>query len=208
MPTELVVKVGGSLYSLPNLGRYLRTWLGTQLPRRVLIIPGGGPAADMVRHVDALDQLGEQRCHWLALRALTLTAHVLAARLPGGCVIDNLDDRQKAWRRDQMTILDMHAFALADEARPDHLPHLWAVTSDSLAARVAIVAGIPELVLLKSCDMPADCDWQEAARRGFVDTAFPEVLAKANPKLRVTTLNFRRWLAADTSAAPEQDLPP
>jgi aspartokinase-like uncharacterized kinase len=207
MATELVVKVGGSLHDLPDLGRHLRTWLDSLATHFVLLVPGGGPAADAVRQVDALDQLGEERCHWLALRALSLMARILAARLRGGVVIDNLDDREAAWQAGQTPILDMHAFAVADENRSDHLPHLWTVTSDSLALRAAIVAGISELVLLKSCDMAADCNWHEAARRGFVDMAFPDLLARANPKLRVKMLNFRRWQAADTSAALWQDRP-
>jgi aspartokinase-like uncharacterized kinase len=168
--------------------------------RRVMIVAGGGAASDLVRKADALDDLGEERCHWLALRALKFTAHVLADRLRGGCVIEAIEDRTQAWRRGETPVLDLHAFALADEARPDHLPHVWAVTSDSLAVRVAMVAKVPELILLKSCDAPQANDWIEAARRGVVDLEFSSILAAAGSGLRVTILNFRQWQVPVSSA--------
>ena len=45
----IVVKVGGSLYDLPDLGPRLRRFLdGLDDPDR-LVVPGGGAAADVVR---------------------------------------------------------------------------------------------------------------------------------------------------------------
>jgi 5-(aminomethyl)-3-furanmethanol phosphate kinase len=192
MAAELAVKVGGSLYDLPNLGGRLRSWLDAQSSRQVLLIPGGGAAADLVRQADALDHLGEERCHWLALRSLQLTAHLLAARLDGGQVIGEIEHRHQAWQKGHIPILDMYAFALEDEARADHLAHQWAVSSDSLAARAAVVARMDELILLKSCDLPAGCDWTEAARRGVVDSALPQVLQDIGRQLKITIVNLRR----------------
>ncbi len=203
MADEMVVKVGGSLCDVPELGRLLRQWLDAQSAKRVLFIAGGGAAADLVRQVDGLDELGEECSHWLALRALQFTAHLLAARLPGGMVIDNIADRHSAWLRGQIPILDMHTFAVADEARPGHLPHCWTVTSDALAFRVAQVAGLRKLVLLKSCDVPADGPWGKA-----VDPAFADLLVTAPPKVEVTMINFRQWCRAAASAAVRQDLGP
>jgi 5-(aminomethyl)-3-furanmethanol phosphate kinase len=192
MANEVVVKVGGSLYDLPDLGRRLRSWLNALPSRRILLIPGGGAAADLVRQGDALDKLGEECCHWLALRALQFTAHLLAARLEFSQVIEEIEHREIAWQLNRIPILDMHAFALADEGRPDHLAHRWDVTSDSLAARAAVVAGIDQLILLKSCDMPACCDWGEAARCGIVDATLPEVLAGIGRRLNVALVNLRQ----------------
>jgi aspartokinase-like uncharacterized kinase len=196
MASEIVVKIGGSLFDLPDLGQRLRSWLATLPTRRVLLVAGGGAAADMVQHADDLGEIGEERGHWLALRALTFTAHLLAGRLAGGVVIEDIADRERAWQRSHTPLLDLHAFALADEARPDHLPHLWSATSDSLAARVAVVAGMPELILLKSCDPPETGDWTAAARRGVVDAVFPQVMQAAGPQLRASIVNFRAQLRA------------
>jgi 5-(aminomethyl)-3-furanmethanol phosphate kinase len=199
MTGELVVKVGGSLYDLPRLGDRLQAWLAER-DARVLLIPGGGPAADWIRDLDAQDDLGSERAHWLALRALTFAAHVLAQRVPGAVVIDEVADRARAWRFGQVPILDMHAFASADEARHDHLDHSWAVSSDSLAARAAVVTAIEELALLKSQAWPPPIDWSAAASQGFVDEAFPAVLATAGSALRVSVVNFRAWRPASNAA--------
>src|SRR5262245_62868008 len=115
-PPLTVVKVGGSLFDLPDLGPRLRRWLG-QLPAgEVLLVPGGGATADVVRAFDRVHHLGEEAAHWLALRAMSVNAALLESLAPG------------------VPVLDALAFARDDEGRPGRLPHCWAVTSDSVAA--------------------------------------------------------------------------
>src|SRR5262245_14108307 len=94
----------------------------------------------------------------------------------------------------------MYTFARADDARPDHLPHCWDVTSDSLAARAALVAGIDVLILLKSVSLLAGSSWTEAARVGVVDATFPHVMAAAGNRLSVRVVNFRQCSAPVSSA--------
>jgi aspartokinase-like uncharacterized kinase len=185
-----VVKVGGSLFDLPDLGPRLRRWLeGTS--GGVLLVPGGGDAADVVRAFDRRHVLGEERSHWLALCALSLNARFLAALLPGAEVIADI----AAWARvagsASVAVLDAHAFVLADDGRPGALPHRWEVTSDCVAARAAVVAGCRRLTLLKSTDLPADTDWTAAGRLGLVDTHFVRVVGPE--KVEVRWVNFRAW---------------
>lgn len=191
-----VVKVGGSLYDLPDLAQRLHNYLKPLADTGpVLLVPGGGRTADVIRWLDPLHGLGEERAHWLALRSLTLNAHFLASILPSGCVVSTLSECLAAWQGQQQPILDPHAFALGDEGQPGCLPHLWAATSDSLAARVAVVFGASTLTLLKSVEAEEGGDWQELARRGVVDALFTQVLAQPNvaqpPTLRVRLVNFR-----------------
>jgi aspartokinase-like uncharacterized kinase len=198
--SSVVVKVGGSLHDLPRLGERLRAWL-VQLPmRQVLLIPGGGLPADWVRAIDRLDLLGEETAHWLALRALSFTSFALAARLGQADVIEDIEDRYQVWHAGRWPILDLYCFARADDARQDHLPHSWDVTSDALAAQAALQARIPRLVLLKSVSWAEGGGWAEAARRGIVDAVFPEVLARAGPRLQASAVNFRQWSAPASSA--------
>jgi hypothetical protein len=89
-----------------------------------------------------------------------------------------------------VVIVDAYEFALEDEGQPGSLPHSWAVTSDSLAARVAQVGGAHRLILLKSVDVPAGVSWPEAAARGWVDEYFPQAVSG----LTIEIVNFRRWL--------------
>jgi 5-(aminomethyl)-3-furanmethanol phosphate kinase len=200
----VVVKVGGSLFDLPHFGAHLRSWLRYLPTRRVLLVAGGGPAANWVRAVDRLDNLGEEPSHWLALRAMSFTAAVLAARLGQADLIEDIEDRHKAWERGRWPVLDMYRFARDDEMRPGPLPHCWATTSDALAARAALVAGISTLILLKSVALPDNCDWTEAARQGVVDAVFPRVIAAAGNRLRASVVNFRQYSAPASSAATQQ----
>jgi aspartokinase-like uncharacterized kinase len=182
-----VVKVGGSLYDLDDLGDRLRGWLAGLPARDVLLVPGGGPTADAVRELDRRHRLGEEAAHWLALHALTVNAHFLLTLLPGARLVDVYRSRPEG-----LTVLDGEAFATADKGRAGCLPHCWEATSDSVAARAAVVAGADDLILLKSADVTEGIDWDTAAGLGLVDCVFASVLKQA-PALRVTAVNLRRW---------------
>ena len=106
---------------------------------------------ETIRQLDQTHHLGEEACHWLALRTLTINAHFLAHLLPGANIISDPKQRPAG----AVSIMDMYPFALADEANPGRLPHSWAVTSDSLAVRVAILAEARQLVSAQVGRSPA-----------------------------------------------------
>ena len=192
MASELtVVKVGGSLYDLPDLEPRLRRW-SRAWGGEVLLVPGGGPTVNAVRELDYWHNLGEEKAHWLALAALSLNAHFLAQLLGEACTL-TLERIVPPTHPGALVILDPLAFASRDEVHPDHLPHSWDVTSDSIAARFAIVHGARSLVLLKSVTIPPEMSWAEASQLGFVDVMFPRLVEQAGPKLRVEAVNFREW---------------
>jgi 5-(aminomethyl)-3-furanmethanol phosphate kinase len=191
MTPETVLKVGGSLYDLPDLGPRLKAWLEAKGKHRMLLVPGGGDTANSVRAFHRVHRLSEEACHWLALRALALNAFFLADLLGGAPVAGGPDQPTAICSSSWIHILDPYQFALADERRPGRLPHSWAVTSDSLAARAAVVFGCRRLILLKSVTMPPEMGWPEASRRGHVDSTFPDVVATA-PNLKVEVVNFRQ----------------
>ncbi len=185
MAITSIVKVGGSLFELPDLRRRLTQWLAARTPGQLILIPGGGVAADVIRALDRTHHLGEEAAHWLALRMLQVNAQFLANLLPGTPIVASPLDTAP------LGILDAFAFAQRDEAQPGHLPHLWDATSDSLAVRAAIVGQARELVLLKSIDWDGH-DWQAAARAGVVDPYFPRIMQHA-PDLHVRVVNLRTW---------------
>lgn len=183
MTQHIVAKVGGSLYDLPDLRERLQAWLRRQQPASVLLVPGGGTAAELIRAFDQAHRLGEEAAHWLALRCLTLNAWFLAELL--GLTVT------PAWDCAATAILDPFAFAKADEAKPGHLSHSWEATSDSAALRAAQVYQASRLTLLKSVDLPPGISWRDAAERGIVDRFFPKAVACAN-RLTVNIVNLRR----------------
>jgi 5-(aminomethyl)-3-furanmethanol phosphate kinase len=170
----IVVKVGGSLFGHPQLAAGLRVYLESLAPSEVLLVPGGSAAADAVRELDLVHALGEEASHWLAIAAMDVMGGVLRALVPG------------------VRVLDCLRFAREDESRPGSLPHSWDVTSDSIAARAAVVLCAEQLVLLKSADVPPGTLWEEAAARGWVDRYFPNAVAGAAFAMEV--VNLRRAL--------------
>jgi aspartokinase-like uncharacterized kinase len=186
----LVVKVGGSLFNLPNLGMRLHAFLTGLNASDVILVPGGGPAADLVRTWDRAFHLGDEKAHWLALRALTFNAYLLASILPAAQVINEPRERRPLLAKGVTPIMDVNAWAQADESSRDRLPHTWDVTSDTLAARIAIESKAAELILLKSTAFSGK-DWHEAAAAGVVDLYFPEIMDKIGPRLDVRVLDFR-----------------
>jgi aspartokinase-like uncharacterized kinase len=179
----IVIKVGGSLFDLPDLAARLRSELGRLPAPRLVLFPGGGASADVVRDLDRVHDLGEERSHWLALRALTMNALFLQALLPdfGIAAWPNITAR---------AIVDPYDFAAADEKNPEHLPHTWEVTSDSLAARAAQVLGARELLLLKSVSLADGMSWPAAAQAGIVDEYFSKAMQRV-PGLSARVVNLR-----------------
>jgi aspartokinase-like uncharacterized kinase len=171
------VKVGGSLFDHPRLGPGLRSYLDSLAPSEVLLVPGGGDVVEAVRKLDLVHGLGEEVSHGLAAWALGVTAEFLT---------------HTAARDPRVTVLDCYRFVVEDESRPGKLPHSWDVTSDSIAARAALVYGAGRLVLLKSVDVPPGTPWDEVAARGWVDPHFPNVVAGA--AFAAEVVNFRRVL--------------
>src|SRR5438094_2205822 len=124
----LIVKVGGSLFDLQDLGARLRRWLEKQNGHPVIFVPGGGAVAEAIRQLDRCHRLGEGTAHWLALFALRLNARFLASLLGGVPVLDNLRNATAQRSAAPRSVLDPYCFALADEGLPGCLPHSWSVT--------------------------------------------------------------------------------
>jgi aspartokinase-like uncharacterized kinase len=185
-----VVKVGGSLFDHPALAAGLRTWLAYHPQRQLLIIPGGGALADMIRRYHRTHGVSEEACHWLAIQAMHINAGLLRELLPQAPMV-HLPQR---WPTDrQIGILNAPYFTTHDETQAGALPHTWRVTSDAIAARVAEVAKAP-LIMLKSVELPDGISWSDATEQGLIDPVFGEVVQRGN--IDVTWLNFRRYLDA------------
>ena len=129
-----VVKVGGAA-----LGHDLTPLAG--LGPGVLVVPGGGPFADTVRVVDDRLGIGDDASHWAAILAMDQYAYALAALVPGARLVH---DPSEAGSGDLAVLAPYDWLHLADP-----LPHSWDVTSDSIAAWVALAVGAKRLLLIK-----------------------------------------------------------
>ena len=143
---DLVIKVGGGLLAhADHLDRVLTSIADVARTRRMLVVPGGGPFADVVRDVDGRLGIGNDAAHWMAILGMDQYAHLLAARLTDGCVVCDRDEIEAAHVRRQIPVLAPFRWLNA----ADPLPHTWEVTADSIAAWVAGEVHASRLVLVK-----------------------------------------------------------
>ena len=84
-----VIKLGGSLLDLADLPARLDTWWARNAEAHALLLVGGGAAADLVRLYDARFAMTEEAGHWLALEAMRLNAHLLAAVLKDAVLVND-----------------------------------------------------------------------------------------------------------------------
>jgi len=180
----LILKLGGSLLDLWNLGDLLQ-WFGRG--RRVLIVPGGGEAADTVRRLDVHGFLTTEQSHWMAIEAMSFNAGVLRRTLPVLSAADGLESTPWKWPEGRPLILDAAGWLMGSgSAVSARIPASWDATSDSIAAIVAAAIGVESLILGKSCE-PCSVAVADLAAAGQVDTCFPGFAGK----LKLAWCNFR-----------------
>ncbi len=187
-----VVKVGGSLFDLPDLAERLHRWLAAQAPAHHVLIAGGGTLVEQVRQWHHLQPLSDVAAHWMCVDLMTVTAHMLHDWLPEIPLIE--DDRllcQRVGERGCTIFGPANWLRHSEHYLPGRkLPTNWDVTSDAIAARLAIVLSSEELVLLKSA-LPAEDTGVEKpkieklAESGYVDRMFAALAAELPPTLLV-----------------------
>jgi len=205
-----VIKLGGSLLPLPDLAERFRRWRERLPARRDVVVVGGGPFVDRLRQLDRGNGLGPRRAHDLAIEAMGLTARLVACLLPAAEVVCDharlLQDSDPA----RLTLFDAGRFLRDVEPRlpGTRLEIGWHVTSDSIAARLAIALQAEELVLLKSAPPPRGATLEGWARVGYVDAFLPRLAAEL-PPLRIVDLRSPPTeTAAPIETGGRANLPP
>jgi hypothetical protein len=168
LPAPLVVlKIGGSLLSQSGWPRMLMS-LVAPCPGACCLVVGGGAVVDGLRTLDRAVPQSPQLMHDLAIDAMRLTARLVAVAIGLPLAVAPPDSQGTV-------ILDVPAW-LAIGSRASALPVGWQVTSDAIAASVAVEHG-GSLVLAKSVPPPPcpdDGDQLAAlAQAGWLDEHFP-----------------------------------
>jgi len=181
-----VIKLGGSLLTWREVAERWRAWLARQSPAANLLVVGGGGLADALRAVDVVHRLPPAESHELAIAAMSVTSRLFCRLAPGTPRLARVDDFA-AWRRDpgSPAVFDIGALWETGPWRERFaaLEPSWDVTSDSLAAALAVAIEAEELTLLKSTDPPPGATLAELAAAGYVDRFFPRAAAGLTVRL-------------------------
>jgi aspartokinase-like uncharacterized kinase len=123
----ILIKLGGSLIQrartiIIDLIEYTNS-----TDESIIVVPGGSIFADTVRRVNP----GEDAAHWMAVLAMEQYGYYLADGTAAQ-LIDNLEITDKG------TYILLPYRILKEK---DELPHTWDVTSDTIAAWVALQLG-------------------------------------------------------------------
>lgn len=161
-----IVKFGGSLLTRPGWPDDLLD-LVDGLPGDVTVVVGGGPVVEGLRLVDAVQPQSAGVMHTLAIEAMGITARLVAAAT-GLVVVESATVTSGA------AILDAPRWCAASPSG-SRLPAGWEVTSDSIAATVAVETAAT-LVLAKRVPPPTH-DLAGLVAAGWVDRHLPTAAA-------------------------------
>lgn len=190
-----IVKLGGSLLSFGPLVDAWRTWYSLQPVAETLIVVGGGSYVDRVQAEAERVPIGESDLHWRCIEAMSHSAHEFAERAGLAKVI-----LLREFLSPPSSPMVVDILRWMREIEPtlsgERLPPSAAVTSDSIAARLAGAIGADELVLLKSTSAPTGSTLRAWCQAGFVDPWF-ETVARDLPLIRAVHLRDDRAFAAE-----------
>jgi aspartokinase-like uncharacterized kinase len=146
---DAVIKIGGSLTSDSTALRALCVELGRAAERfRLLVVPGGGEFADVVRAVDTRFALTSQVSHRMAVLGMDQFGLLLSDLIPRARVAFSLGVVEGLSGVGRVVILLPSRLVF----RARSLPASWDVTSDSIAAYVAGRLGASKLILITDVD--------------------------------------------------------
>ncbi|MGB4652580.1 uridylate kinase [Methanothrix sp.] len=137
-----VLKLGGSLIDTAREFMCALITLAEEEEAGFLVLPGGGPFADLIRDIVAQEGLSEEAAHWMAVLAMEQYAYFLADGI-GAQLTCSLRLPEKG----EVTLLLPYRALTEEDLCPEHS---WDYTSDSIALLVAARLGIP---LIKVTDV-------------------------------------------------------
>jgi 5-(aminomethyl)-3-furanmethanol phosphate kinase len=169
-----VIKLGGSFAFSAYLGDWITAIAGCA--GRAVVVPGGGPFADVVRAAQARMGFDDRAAHRMGLLAMEQYGCAIEGLSEKLSLADSLDSIRRGLADDQVPVWlpTQMALAAAD------IRQSWDVTSDSLAAWLAGTIGAERLLLVKHLE-PVHGTVRAAnlAARSIVDRAFANFLTES-----------------------------
>jgi aspartokinase-like uncharacterized kinase len=145
----VVVKVGGSLALYPEKLRVLCTKL-TEFSQKhkLIIVPGGGEFADVIRILDKRFSLSCGVSHKMAILGMDQYGLLLSDLIPNSVEVRGLEETKYSFEIGKIPIFLPSNLLLKD----DQLENSWNVTSDAIALYIARKLETSKLLLVTDVD--------------------------------------------------------
>lgn len=167
-----VVKIGGSLHGSDYLQACINE-LASCAAGRVVLVCGGGPFADTVRQSQKIHVYDDATAHRMALLAMHQYAHLLASLNPKIVLIEDSSAISHQLEQDRLPLWLPYKEVHSDKSVAAN----WDMTSDGLAAWLAIKLDISRLLLIKSTALPVDyAGAKELSEKGLMDASLAEFI--------------------------------
>ena len=144
-----VVKVGGSLALYPEKLRALCTKLSEiSKKQKIIVVPGGGEFADVVRCMDEMFSLSCGVSNRMAILGMDQYGLLLSDLMPNSATVSKLEEVKCFLDSDGLPIFLPSNLMLSE----DPLENSWDVTSDSIAVYIAGRLQVPKVLLVTDVD--------------------------------------------------------
>ncbi|WP_457613931.1 [5-(aminomethyl)furan-3-yl]methyl phosphate kinase [Methanocaldococcus sp.] len=142
-----LIKIGGSLtYDAEPLLKTLKSY-AKEKNKKIVIIPGGGEFANVVRNIDKALNISNSLSHKLAIKCMDLIGEVYA-EIGDIKAYDTLFDLKREIEKEKIAILLPSKILLST----DIAEHSWAITSDSLSLYIGKLLDVREVIIATDVD--------------------------------------------------------
>jgi aspartokinase-like uncharacterized kinase len=174
-----VIKLGGSLLETGKMVGCLKYIL--QKNEQTVVVCGGGEFANQIRIAQKKYPFDDIAAHEMAILAMQQMA----------IMCQNLQPEFKI--ASPVSEIKHHHFAIwspdIKQLNADNIKPSWDITSDSLAAWLAVKLNAEKLVIVKSCEMDSKATIEELAQQKIVDFEFTHFIKNAKFDLNIISAN-------------------
>lgn len=152
---DAVIKIGGSIAEIPDAFKSLCLELSNIARKhQVVVVPGGGKFADVVRELDTKFRLPPLFSHRMAILSMDQYGLFLSQVIPNSCICDSFQEIELISERGKVALfLPSRVLFEEDPFKPS-----WDVTSDSISAYFAIKLQATKIILVTDVDGIFDKD--------------------------------------------------
>ena len=148
--SQAIFKIGGRILenskNIASIISQLTKLYEENILQKIILIPGGGSYANLIRKIDEELKLGEDLAHWMAIYSMNYNGLELHRKFPGLECTENLKEIQDT---NKIFCIFLPYNYLRNN---DTLPHSWDITSDSITLYIADQLQFNKCFLIKDIE--------------------------------------------------------